>query len=161
MKLEKYQNVRGALSFLFNPETLTLGSCSFYFVDSLILTTSSISIKKLCARFSYCHQLHESGLCTALVYMEKIHVEFKCASDGFKATFRTFSYFSFFSLLFSLWTLVMKSYPNSFFPHLNKRQECPECPVCFNCQLPTNNCANGGVCDPSGACLCPAGWGNI
>lgn len=46
------------------------------------------------------------------------------------------------------------------FPH-SKRQECPECPVCFNCQLPTNTCANGGQCDPSGACVCPAGWGKL
>lgn len=46
------------------------------------------------------------------------------------------------------------------FPH-SKRQECPECPVCFNCQLPTNTCANGGQCDPSGACVCPAGWGEL
>jgi hypothetical protein len=46
------------------------------------------------------------------------------------------------------------------FPHL-KRQDLPnqECPVCFNCQLPTNNCVNGGRCDPSGACHCPVGWG--
>lgn len=57
----------------------------------------------------------------------------------------------------------MKSYPNSLFPHFNKRQqqECPECPVCFNCQLPTNTCANGGACDPSGACICPIGWGKV
>ncbi|GAA5809512.1 hypothetical protein MFLAVUS_002921 [Mucor flavus] len=46
------------------------------------------------------------------------------------------------------------------FPHL-KRQECPECPVCFNCQFPTNTCTNGGQCDASGACVCPVGWGDL
>lgn len=46
------------------------------------------------------------------------------------------------------------------FPHL-KREECPECPVCFNCQLPTNSCTNGGQCDVSGACICPTGWGTF
>ncbi|KAI8387420.1 hypothetical protein BD560DRAFT_116292 [Blakeslea trispora] len=46
------------------------------------------------------------------------------------------------------------------FPYrVRKRQECPECPVCFNCQLSTDTCANGGRCDVSGACVCPAGWG--
>ncbi|KAI9478274.1 MAG: hypothetical protein EXX96DRAFT_570236 [Benjaminiella poitrasii] len=49
----------------------------------------------------------------------------------------------------------------SLFPHYRKRQECPECPICFNCQLPTDNCVNGGTCDPSGACLCPLGWGDL
>lgn len=41
---------------------------------------------------------------------------------------------------------------------LAKRQS-PECPVCFNCQLPTDSCTNGGNCNQSGACECPVGWG--
>lgn len=41
---------------------------------------------------------------------------------------------------------------------LSKRQ-CPECPPCFNCQLPTDSCVNGGACAPSGACECFSGWG--
>ncbi|CAO3663470.1 unnamed protein product [Rhizopus stolonifer] len=47
------------------------------------------------------------------------------------------------------------------FPHL-KRQDpsCPECPACFNCQLPTNS-TNGGQCEPSGICHCPVGWGGL
>ncbi|KAI8990981.1 hypothetical protein BDF20DRAFT_811457 [Mycotypha africana] len=49
----------------------------------------------------------------------------------------------------------------SHFPHSNKRQECPECPVCFNCQLPTDACVNGGSCEPSGLCTCPIGWGAV
>ncbi|ORY99964.1 hypothetical protein BCR43DRAFT_128402 [Syncephalastrum racemosum] len=43
---------------------------------------------------------------------------------------------------------------------LSKRQ-CPECPPCFNCQLPTDTCTNAGQCDPSGVCHCPAGWGGL
>ncbi|CEJ00122.1 hypothetical protein RMCBS344292_14188 [Rhizopus microsporus] len=48
------------------------------------------------------------------------------------------------------------------FPHLKRQdQQCPECPVCFNCQLPTNNCVNGGTCNTSGICHCPVGWGGL
>ncbi|KAI8060331.1 hypothetical protein BC940DRAFT_350622 [Gongronella butleri] len=43
----------------------------------------------------------------------------------------------------------------------SKRQAPPEtCPPCFNCQLPTNLCTNGGSCDASGVCSCPTGWGS-
>jgi hypothetical protein len=56
----------------------------------------------------------------------------------------------------------MKSNTKHLFPHYTKRQqECPECPVCFNCQLPNSFCANGGKCDPSGACVCQPGWGKV
>ncbi|KAI8880915.1 hypothetical protein K501DRAFT_286647 [Backusella circina FSU 941] len=43
---------------------------------------------------------------------------------------------------------------------LLKRQQ-QECPVCFNCHAPTDTCVNGGLCDASGACECPAGWGGL
>lgn len=39
------------------------------------------------------------------------------------------------------------------------QQDCPACPPCFNCHLPQNQCLNGGSCDDSGLCVCPAGWG--
>lgn len=36
----------------------------------------------------------------------------------------------------------------------------PECPPCFNCQLPAFNCANAGHCRPSdGQCDCTTGFG--
>ncbi|KAI8098616.1 uncharacterized protein BX664DRAFT_271326 [Halteromyces radiatus] len=43
---------------------------------------------------------------------------------------------------------------------VEKRQQ-PTCPPCFNCQLQSNPCTNGGSCDPSGICSCPAGWGDV
>ncbi|KAI9311577.1 hypothetical protein BX666DRAFT_1996467 [Dichotomocladium elegans] len=44
---------------------------------------------------------------------------------------------------------------------LDRRQEHQECPPCFNCQLPTDSCTNGGSCDLSGACHCLAGWSGL
>jgi hypothetical protein len=43
---------------------------------------------------------------------------------------------------------------------LLKRQQ-QDCPVCFNCHAPTDTCVNGGLCDASGACDCPTGWGKF
>ncbi|CAO3693920.1 unnamed protein product [Umbelopsis ramanniana] len=40
------------------------------------------------------------------------------------------------------------------------QQDCPVCPPCFNCHLPQDQCVNGGSCDDSGLCSCPAGWGS-
>ncbi|KAI9284862.1 hypothetical protein BC943DRAFT_52968 [Umbelopsis sp. AD052] len=40
------------------------------------------------------------------------------------------------------------------------QQDCPVCPPCFNCHLPQDQCANGGSCEDSGLCSCPAGWGS-
>ncbi|KAI8996798.1 hypothetical protein BDB01DRAFT_768528 [Pilobolus umbonatus] len=47
------------------------------------------------------------------------------------------------------------------FPHFKRQENCPECPVCFNCQLDNNRCNNGGECGASGICSCPIGWGDL
>lgn len=43
--------------------------------------------------------------------------------------------------------------------HLLSTRQLQECPPCFNCQLSTDKCTNGGLCDPSGVCQCISGWG--
>ena len=38
--------------------------------------------------------------------------------------------------------------------------DCPECPACFNCQLPAFTCAQYGTCSEyDGLCACPVGFG--
>ncbi|KAJ8656456.1 hypothetical protein O0I10_007779 [Lichtheimia ornata] len=44
--------------------------------------------------------------------------------------------------------------------HLLSTRQLQECPPCFNCQLSTDKCTNGGLCDPSGVCQCISGWGD-
>lgn len=45
-------------------------------------------------------------------------------------------------------------------PPEKRPADCPECPACFNCQLPAFTCAQFGTCSQyDGLCSCPVGFG--